>query len=758
MQSLLSLPLPAEGSTAPTLWPMPLPFPDKFAKYMPAPEQAPFPVRALQKMLNLVIAALSWLHMGRPLKAPSVMALGRALTAPQWQVVRRLERLLVEVYRHKKVSSADMGRNAVKVEGLDGLLHELHEVAAELPKVPYSDRAAKTGRADSFLLPGHDLGSPGEELGRFAKAAPVLAKKVEASRLSFPEDKPEFDPTRLFDERHSTVYSDPISLAREPEAGDEPPPRVRVQASDAGAFELFRFLDKHHRLRLVPASRVRKERTCGAFSLVKDEQKDRLIVDARPANSLEETLRDYCHTLGAVSALLQVELQPGKQLVMSGTDLRDFYYCFRVSKARSHRNAFKFPLSRAQASQFACFPTAGPDDDIWYPCLATMAMGDNNAVELGQGAHVLLGLNAGIFHPEELLTTHSRAPGGPLSCGIIIDDILFAEQVLGELGPERFTEGERRLELMCEQYLQEGLTAHPGKTFRQALQAQFWGVSVDGVKGTVQAAPKRVIPLVELTLRTARSGVATVGLLEILAGSWVSILQCRKRLMCLLDEIYLAQQGRASDMLIRLSPSLMDELWLLALLGPLAVTDLRAQSIEKIFLTDASEDLKAAVFTEVSQEFARELHRHALARGTWSKLLTPWKLWCKMHGQLFPEDELPEGVPLVSHPLWLALAECLQFSLHQRKEVRRRRHINLLELESILELEERLAKRYADVRYLLGSDSQVALAAILKGRSSSPRLNRVLQKGLATVIGAGLYGSYGYVPSLANVGDESGSL
>ena len=108
---------------------------------------------------------------------------------------------------------------------------------------------------------------------------------------------------------------------------------------------------------------------------MKDELKDRLIVDARPANSLESTLKNYCQSLGAVSALLQLELLPGNQLVMSGTDLRDFYYCFRVTKARARRNAFRFPLTRAQAAQFACFPAEGPEDTIWYPCLNTMAMG-----------------------------------------------------------------------------------------------------------------------------------------------------------------------------------------------------------------------------------------------------------------------------------------------------------------------------------------------------------------------------------------------
>ena len=260
--------------------------------------------------------------------------------------------------------------------------------------------------------------------------------------------------------------------------------------------------------------------------------------------------------------------------------------------------------------------------------------------------------------------------------------------------------------------------------------------------------------MIELTLRTARIQHATVELLEILAGSWVAILQCRKRMMCLLDEIYVAQQGRPATAIVRLSPPLIDELWLLAVLSPLAVTDLRAGSLEQVFLSDASEEFKAAVSCKVSKVFAKELQRHALTRGAWSRLLSPWKVWCRNYGQLFVEEELPDGVPLVSHPLWLAVAQTLQYQLFLRRRVRRKRHINLLELESILEVEESLTSQRSDVRYLLGSDSQVALAAVLKGRSSSPHLNRRLQRSLATLLGGGQYGNYGFVPSLANASDD----
>ena len=106
----------------------------------------------------------------------------------------------------------------------------------------------------------------------------------------------------------------------------------------------------------------------------------------------------------------------------------------------------------------------------------------------------------------------------------------------------------------------------------------------------------------------------------------------------------------------------------------------------------------------------------------------------------------------MSHPLWLELAETLQFQHHHRKLCYTKKHINIIELQSILEVEDRPAKRHQDCPYLLGSDSQVAVAVIVKGRSSSASLNTLLRKSLPNVLGNRLYGNYGFIPCLANVG------
>ena len=423
-------------------------------------------------------------------------------------------------------------------------------------------------------------------------------------------------------------------------------------------------------------------------------------------------------------------------MIFSGTDLRDYYYCFKVSAARSHRNALKLPLTAKQASMFKCFGQNHSTDDsqVFYPCLSTLAMGDCNAVELGQRAHVELGIHHRIFSPMELLTSQGRAPRGDMATGIVIDDVILAEQLANHEDPLQ-SEGVQRLDSLCEAYLQEGLTAHPKKTFRGETRAEFWGIAVDGESGHVRAHPQ-------------------VGLLEVLAGSWVSVLQVRRRMLSLLDNIYVAQRGRERDDVVQLSKALVQELWLLTILGPVCVSDMRAGSCGEVFLSDASQDRMASVRAKIPVAMAKEIQRHCLARGTWSKLLSPWRVWQRQHGELLEEEELPEGVPLVSHPIWLAIAQCLQYELHHCKMVHSRRHINLLELETVLEVERRLALRRCDLRYLLGSDSQVALAALIKGRSSSFRLNQLLQSSLAVYLGAGIYGNYGFVPSLANVSDD----
>eukprot|EP00438_Fugacium_kawagutii_P032532 Skav202150 [mRNA] locus=scaffold970:142130:165817:- [translate_table: standard] len=754
LKSLLSTTFAVEAKTT-SIWPMPVPYPEVWLR-----EGAPLPLspsfRSRRKAVNLLVAMLDWLHMNKPGVAPPSIALAAPLSKKQWEVVRRFERLMLDVAEAGDIDASSMGRTAAKMEGLDSMLNTMQQEAASWREAGYEQRyrAQRSCTSKSGLTPGSLKGGAGVVVGKLAVGAPVIAKPVIAERLSVPAAPPEFDPTGLFTEPHATVYDDPISTAMAPEATTFPPPKVRVHATREQALAFVKFLDDRDRLELIPGEKARRTHLCGAFSLAKDLEKDRLIVDARPANQLEHTLQSWTRTMGSVSALIQHELLPAETMYCSGTDLRDYYYCFKVSSRRSKRNALRCPLTHSEASQLQCFSKAEGNHRLYYPALRTLAMGDNNAVELGQHAHLKIGLAAGIIHPRDLITTHGRAPRSSVSCGLIIDDIVFLQASSRVHTVDDPSDAARRLAAMKSEYERYQLAAHPKKTFTDETKVEFWGAALDGVSGLVRPAPRRLVPLLSLTARVASFGFATVALLQVLAGSWVSVLQYRRRTLSILETIYEAQWGREDDDVVQLDPKLTDELWSLTILGPVLAADLRAQSSGCVYMSDASEEAQAVVACQVPQQFAKELQRHSLSRGGWSKLLSPWKSWLKSRNWLDLDAELPGGVPLVSHPLWLKLATCLQYEKRLFQRVKARRHINVLELEVVLMLEKDLAKRGGDLRYCLGADSQVTLACLVKGRSSSPRLNAMLRQSWPTFLGAGLVGNYGFVPSLANPGDD----
>ena len=715
--------------------------------------------RSKRKALNLIILALSWLHLGRPLGCPAEMHPGAPLSRRQWATVHRLEKYLEDLAFHGDVTSSQMGRTAAKVESLSDLLVRLATklgTAGLGRSEPYGPALPhRLPDCPSSLQEGSQVGQPGEVVGHLKQGLPQLAKEVDASRLKFPQGEPAFDPAPLLPDDLRELYVNPATFTREPEPDDAPLPHVRVRATRAGTFELLHFLDKHNRLRFVPEAELRTTHLCGVFSLLKDEEKDRLILDARAPNTLEQQFARYTRTLGSIQPLLQVELLPEETLVLHGDDLRDYYYGFVVTPSRLRRNGINFKVRPEEICDFNCYEERFAACKNLYPALATMGMGDGNAVELGQSAHVLLGLQAGAFTPEELLLIHGRVPRGPLATGVIIDDFIVVERVLRHVFESGIqTEGQRRMDTMNAAYKQVGLLSHDGKAFRRQQHGTFWGHSVCGVSGLVRAAPERLLPLMEVTAKLAQTGLATVGLLEVIAGCWVAVLQVRKRMMSLLEQVYVAQRGRLAGDVVALSPALISELWLLVTLAPLACTNLRASTLPELHLTDASNWGTAHVTATLELPLARELHRHALVRGLWNKLLTPWKVWLKEAGRLLLDEELPDGVPLVTHPLWCELAQILQFRPGHRRRARRRAHINILEVMAILILEETLAERSPGTRPLVGSDSQVSIAALLKGRSSSPAINRCLQRSLANHLGAELYPSYGFVPSMLNVADD----
>lgn len=116
-------------------------------------------------------------------------------------------------------------------------------------------------------------------------------------------------------------------------------------------------------------------------------------------------------------------------------------------------------------------------------------------------------------------------------------------------------------------------------------------------------------------------------------------------------------------------------------------------------------------------------------------------------GVIFKPDQAPRTS--IDPPRWV-------WSVAHAYPYKTQEHINLLELRSILHALEWRARTasFHSCRFLHLSDSQICLAVLAKGRSSSRRINRILRRICALCICLNLYPLWAWVESRLNPADE----
>lgn len=742
-QTMLRKPLvPIKKAPTISTWPMPLPF----SKYEDCDLVSNNEV-GFRKLLNLQIGYLNYLHLGRPAAAPHYVCRGAKLNDLQRAVVSRLERLCGGWHAVPEVNAGEMGRVAAKQERQESVLSGLSNLASDafggLKK--YGCRTRKVSLA-------RPSGAAGKVVGRMARDETCGAQTIVASRLKM-EGKPIFDPNPFLDDDTKHLYNNPFSMVPSDLSDLATPPRVMVHADFHEKIALLHLLEESDRLSFRGKNDIIEGYGNGLFCVPKNTTTDRLILDGRPANLLQTPPGKFILSMASASTLCGMYLSKGEKLLMSGDDLSNFFYTFKVNDERVSRNFLHWKIPVDIAKTFKSFPERLQEEDFVYACLCTLAMGDSAACDYAQTAHLSMGLQAGCFTPEQLITLHGRVPRNNLVAGIIIDDFILLERVAmnATSGLESATARRR----MHDMYQRVGLEAHPTKGFADEESAEFWGASVDGLGGLVRANIRRAISLVWVTSQVAKMQVCSVGLLEVLAGGFVSLFCFRRRLMALLDLVYVMQAGRDRQDVVRLCPAAVDELWSLVILAPLAVTDIRAGYADFIYMVDASNWGDAVVGSSLKGGISSEIHRHGAAKSAWTRLLSPFKSHLRGKGCLDPQDELPEGDVMYSeHPVWEVAARGLNYSLAWKAKAKDGRRINIGELRSYLKAESLGAERCCDVRIPIGSDSQVSIGAVCKGRSASGALNAKLRQSLPVMLGCGIYSTPGYIGSARNPSDD----
>ena len=82
---------------------------------------------------------------------------------------------------------------------------------------------------------------------------------------------------------------------------------------------------------------------------------------------------------------------------------------------------------------------------------------------------------------------------------------------------------------------------------RRSHRGVLWGAAFDGVAGTLRAPISRALPLAYLCTEVALLGLATPALMMCLAGSLVSVLLCRRRMLSLMDWVYTVPPSRYKE-------------------------------------------------------------------------------------------------------------------------------------------------------------------------------------------------------------------
>ena len=178
-----------------------------------------------------------------------------------------------------------------------------------------------------------------------------------------------------------------------------------------------------------------------------------------------------------------------------------------------------------------------------------------------------------------------------------------------------------------------------GASVNASARARSYGICPIGAPGQKRFA----LSWISLQLSTMSH---TSNVLHLcLIGGWVSCLGFRRPMMSLLNHSFrLVDAAKVNPLKPRVIPlprSVASELLLVALLCPLAVSDLCVPYLPQVFSTDASNEKGAICSAPIHVDFARVLWRCSRSKGAYHRLLTPMESLSKNLKGILEESPKP---------------------------------------------------------------------------------------------------------------------
>ena len=592
--------------------------------------------------------------------------LGRPPNQQQAQVFVRIRGLLTAFgNRAGEVSVPASGRRSIDVVSLLADLSEFATIHG-LTEDNYQRGCPAFDFSQGLEVP--------RDMSRAEELAPYRA--LEPSRLKI-SGRAQWDPTPFLDDSLLMPFLEPKVLEWEGSRFDykDLPNLNKEDASKT--LDLARIWDSRGllSLRTIPVSNEEKPACIRVFNAWKSSLCDRQIGDRRGRNQKEGYLPGPSRHLPSGWHLACLEADPSSQtIVVCISDRQDYYHQLQVSQERAISNTLWPPLpahllhsSRAfellanslaakkkrrgpreevgdgLAAAAAAGISGGPrnsvinEDQQLYACFNSVIQGDHLGVEIATQAHRGLLVDNGLLCAEEEIRSTSAFQGTDVIQGLVIDDFFVASiegtDLHGCFDPTNQTKAKRRFDTAQQTYARAGLAGSAEKDVVNSEVAKVVGAELDSSLETraldlitLGAPAKKRLALSFLSLELSRLPVTSDALHASLVGGWTSCMMYRRQLMCIFDQSYkcfdLSSVEKDSPRLQHLPRAVAQELCLTAILAPLMITDLAAQTLPRIFATDASDKKGAIVETEVDKDLAHVLHRTGVKKGGYHRLQT----------------------------------------------------------------------------------------------------------------------------------------
>ena len=623
------------GALAPTFFPIPLPLAD-FGR-MPASFSSARRHRVhLARVVHLVCMALNYWHSGGSYTDEVLLQ-----RSPNMQHKTLYERI-------KALVRSDGGSEVFNIS----------QTGRKFPNL-----LARLGQLSDWLTVHGATSNP------YEKVHTGFQSNVDLAEMEDPNPYSDLNPDRLV--LHGTghwnalpylpddmtmAYLEPRSILVPGKSADRPlirdsPQTIAALATKWDEQGLLRI----HSGQVDPISFVR------IFNARKSETVDRQIGDRRGANGQESKLLGPSRMLPSGSDIMELVCDPSCETIrVSITDRKDFYHQLWASPEKSWRNTLAPPIPIAEVCKSRAFVSfqasrserryardrhgdrlhqvdtevgvAPPNDHCWVS-FGSILQGDHTGVEVATAAHNNLLCERGLLAPLSTLQSNRCLRNDKHCQGLVIDDYFsLSVEPLGKSIAESLSVKDYRVAQLA--YQEHSLLGSPQKD----IEGQECGKVIGAFINSSEAARKRKlvtlaapiqkrISLSVITMQVCQLSHTTDALHLCLLGAWVSALGYRRPMMSVLASSFRLVDQNCFDpnkpRVIRLPRCVATELTLLAVMMPLAISDLSAPYHPNIFCSDASADKGAFCTARIPEHLIPILWKTERSKGAYTRLLSP---------------------------------------------------------------------------------------------------------------------------------------